>query len=123
MDKSELDNILQRNPLVLVAFLSPGCGACKAAKPKIEQLQSDWVIAMVNINAAQWVSGIDRVPTLRIYHNGAVVKETVGFDKEEIVSSLQGLQTTGSNGVPQLRVRPWPDTENATLFTVKSVKR
>lgn len=122
--KKELSEILQKNPVVLVAFLSPSCGACINAKPKIEELASDWTVVTVNINAPEAPKeGIDRVPTLKIFHSGKQVAEMVGFNREEVVSSLK--KYSSSTQESKLSVRQHPLSDDLTVespFRVKNFR-
>lgn len=102
--RAELQSILKENPLVVVAFLSAGCGACINARPKIESLGEKWVVVIVNVN--KFSDGVTSVPTVRIYQNGTKLYEKVGFDKQKFLTELVKYEVPENAFFKGLDVRP-----------------
>lgn len=90
------DDLVKKNPLVLVDFWAPWCGPCRRVNPIIEELshEMDGKVSFVKVNtdenpdtAARF--GIMSIPTLLLFKGGQKVDQLIGaHPKENIVAAL-----------------------------------
>lgn len=80
---------------VLVDFWADWCAPCKMQMPVLEKLAADYggkfLVAKVNTEEERELAaehGIRSLPTLRLYHQGEVVREVMGAQSEAGVRAL-----------------------------------
>jgi len=85
--------VLKSDKTVLVDFWAPWCGPCKVMGPVLEELASETTTAVVgklNVDDHPEIAeeyGIMSIPTIKIFKNGAVVKEFIGVQAKETLAS------------------------------------
>jgi thioredoxin 2 len=79
--------VLESEPPVLVDFYADWCGPCKVVAPVVDELARTYegklLVAKVDSDQAPQLSlqmGIRGIPTLILFHGGAVVGRVVGAD-------------------------------------------
>ena len=77
---------------ILVDFWSPTCGPCLALSPVLEKLEKDFKgkfkLAKVNVAKSSQnaiVYGVSAVPSIKLFKDGKVVEEFLGYRPEEDV--------------------------------------
>lgn len=89
--------VLNSNIPVLVDFYADWCGPCRMVAPVLEELAqetSDAKIVKVNVDdspqfAAQY--GINSIPSLKVFQDGQVVGEQVGFTNKAQLKAMLGI--------------------------------
>ncbi|MFB6179517.1 MAG: thioredoxin family protein [Halorientalis sp.] len=80
---------------VLVDFYADWCGPCKMLEPTVEAIaaETDATVAKVDIDQLQGLArqhNVQGVPTLKLFHDGELVKELVGVQDEGTLRNLIG---------------------------------
>ena len=99
MSQAEFDALLQTDKLVLIDFYADWCAPCKKMAPYLQEIKTDMAdrVNVVRINADdnQYIVkqlGIDALPVLLIYKNGAAVWKNSGFiEKQDVVAKLEAF--------------------------------
>lgn len=92
MTVQQYQALLQSNSLVFIDFYAPWCAPCKKMMPMMEELKKEYknkiVMDKVNTDGSKELTqflGIQGVPNLVLYKNGAVVYTHTGLvTKEEL---------------------------------------
>ena len=95
------EEVMKSDKPVLVDFWAEWCGPCKALTPVIDELARDYSgkakIGKVNTDENRQISvrfSISAIPTVMLFHNGAVVEKFVGLrGKKEFQTSIDRLIT------------------------------
>jgi len=91
-----LDIVLKSDVPVLVDFYADWCGPCQRLAPVLEELAAETPGArIVKVNVDQSPSlateyGVNSIPSLKVFKNGAVTDQLVGLASK---SQLQSLLT------------------------------
>ena len=92
-DKNFDQEVLKAAKPVLVDFWAPWCGPCLMMAPVLDKLSNDFddklVVAKLDVNeAAHQMIGaryqIQSIPALKLFKNGKVIKEYVGYRNENV---------------------------------------
>ena len=85
------NQIIEKNPIVVVDFWAEWCGPCRAMNPMIEELSSIYenkiVFAKLNVDKNPIIPskyGISSIPTFLIIKNGQVMNSIIGAITQEL---------------------------------------
>jgi thioredoxin 1 len=88
------DIVLQSDVPVLVDFYADWCGPCQRIAPILEELAAEMPqarIVKINVDSNPDLAseyGIDTIPNLKVFKNGAVVDQVVGLAGKSQLRSL-----------------------------------
>lgn len=95
-DANFAKEVLDSEGVVVVDFFATWCAPCKMLAPIIEELSSEMEnvkVFKVDVDESPQVSGqygIQSIPTIKIFKNGAEVDTKVGFiPKEQLKESIE----------------------------------
>lgn len=95
LEKEEELEKLIKEPLVLVDFYANWCGPCQLLSPHLEELEkvNDIKVVKIDVDKHQNLArkyGIMSIPALKIYKNGILSKESIGYlDLEELETLIK----------------------------------
>lgn len=94
ISENEFNDAIQ-NGLTLVDFWAPWCGPCKMQTPILEKVAekvgNKVQILKVNVDNEQNIAaeyGIQSIPTLILFKNGAEIRKMIGLQNETSLVSL-----------------------------------
>lgn len=96
LDNKTFDNFIKNNKKVVVDFFANWCGPCRALAPVFESVSEKvkgYEFAKVDIDKAEDLAlsfGINTIPTIAIFENGALVEKHVGYITEDALIDLIG---------------------------------
>jgi thioredoxin 1 len=90
---AHLEETVGANDVVLVDFYADWCGPCKMIEPTVAEIaaETDAAVAKVDVDAHQQLAaeyGVQGVPTLLLFADGAVAERMVGVKRKEALVSL-----------------------------------
>lgn len=86
--------VLQAEKPVMVDFWATWCGPCRMLSPIVDQLaeeRADAVFGKVNVDEQQELAaqfGIMSIPTVVVFKNGKVVRQTVGAQPKAALEKM-----------------------------------
>ena len=85
--------VLQAEQTVLVDFFATWCGPCKMIAPIVKELADEGKAKVCKIDVDEEPElaiqfGVDSIPTLLIFMNGALVNRAVGYRSKEQLEAL-----------------------------------
>ena len=90
--------VLQAELSVLIDFGATWCGPCRMLAPIIEQIAADradtLTVGTVDVDEQPELAvrfGIESVPTVLLFRNGALTARTVGYQPRESLEKQLGL--------------------------------
>ena len=95
--KSEYDEMLKNNALLMVDYFATWCSPCEMIAPKIEEFAKAFLrikFIKVDVDASRDIyeaEGISAVPTFKLFKDGVKVGEVVGARAEMIKAELEKL--------------------------------
>ena len=91
-DQSFATDVLNNDLPVLVDFWAPWCGPCRMLAPHLETIGAEFegraIVAKINVDEHNQIAmeyGVQGIPKLILFKNGAVVSECVGMPKNTVV--------------------------------------
>ena len=99
LSRDNFSQIVTDQNTVLVDFWATWCGPCRMIAPTIEEIANEFdgkiKVGKVNVDDNMGLAqeyGIEVIPTLIFFKNGAPVKKTTGvLEKQEIVQIINSL--------------------------------
>lgn len=94
-----LQEILEKNPAVVIDFWAEWCGPCRALSPVVDELAEEFgeqvFIGKVNVDENDNSAlryGIRTIPTLIFIKNGEVVDKSIGVvPKADLKAKIENL--------------------------------
>ena len=85
--------VLQAAQTVLVDFFATWCGPCKMIAPIVKELADEGKAKVCKIDVDEQPElairfGVDSIPTLLIFKNGALVNRAVGYRSKDQLEAL-----------------------------------
>ena len=85
--------VLQAEQTVLVDFFATWCGPCKMIAPIVKQIADEGKAKVCKIDVDEQPElairfGVDSIPTLLIFKNGAPVNRAVGYRSKDQLEAL-----------------------------------
>ena len=84
LTNANFKNFINSDEKVIVDFWASWCGPCRMLGPVMEDLEKDFPgrVAKVNVDEEGDIAaafGIQSIPTILVFKNGALVDKTVGY--------------------------------------------
>lgn len=85
--------VLQAAQTVLVDFFATWCGPCKMVAPIVKEIADEGKAKVCKIDVDEQPElairyGVDSIPTLLVFKNGALVNRAVGYRSKEQLEAL-----------------------------------
>ena len=100
----QFEAALRDNRPLVVDCGAKWCGPCRVAHEELEKLASAYPQVRIcsvdidNEDVSDATDGVTKVPTIRVYHAGEVVREKIGADGlAELIESAAVLARTTDN--------------------------
>ncbi|MEK4029943.1 thioredoxin [Pseudobacillus sp. FSL P4-0506] len=94
VNESNFDEVVSSNEVAVIKFGAPWCGPCKMIAPVLDNLSTSMEnvsFGDVNIDESGMLAekfNIMSVPTILIFKNGSVAKQSLGFSPEDKLKDL-----------------------------------
>ncbi|MFC6099710.1 thioredoxin domain-containing protein [Olivibacter domesticus] len=91
----DFDQMLHKNPIVLVDFYADWCIPCKKMEPALNRLKEEYknnvLVYRLNVDEAKALSSklkIEGIPLFHLYKNGKLVKVVEGYQEESALRDM-----------------------------------
>ena len=97
LDGKNFNAFIKENKKVVVDFYATWCGPCRAMAPVFDAVAenvSNFKFAKVDVDKAEELAlsyGINTIPTIAIFENGALVEKSSGYKTQEQLMDLIGV--------------------------------
>jgi thioredoxin 1 len=98
LNKSNFEEVITNNPVVLVDFYADWCGPCKSLHPTLEALATEFndkaIICKINVDHNPELSQmfeVSSIPALFYFKNGELLGKQTGLQPKNMIS--QNLNT------------------------------
>ena len=92
LDNESFDDVV-KNGSWLVDFSATWCGPCKMLELELEEVKNEINILQIDVDKHSDLAskfGIMSVPTLLVYKDGKMIKQSVGYkDKDELLELMK----------------------------------
>lgn len=95
INESEFKELTKQEKLSIIQLSAPWCGACKALKPKMEELSLEQIakanILYLDVDDNPQIAidhGVRSIPTVLFYKKGTLLETVVGNKSKEEIKSL-----------------------------------
>ncbi|MFL5753862.1 MAG: thioredoxin family protein [Bacteroidia bacterium] len=96
---ADFESIIKSNKKVIVKYFADWCGSCKLFSPKFKRLAADerfTDVVFVEVNAEEndatrQMGGVDNLPFMATFKDGALVEGTATSKEEYVVKMLEDL--------------------------------
>ena len=93
-DNNYKEEVLDNEGVVVVDFFATWCAPCKMLAPVLEELQSEMAeikIVKIDVDESPITAskyGVQSIPTIKIFKNGAEVATKMGFMPKEALKEV-----------------------------------
>ncbi len=102
LNKTNFQETISNNDVVLVDFYADWCGPCQVLHPALEALDTEFdgkaLIAKINVDKNPELSqqfGVSSIPALFYFKNGKIVGKQIGLQPKNVLSqNLNKFLTT-----------------------------
>ena len=97
LTEDHLDQLLAKNPMVMVQYGATWCGNCKITKPKFKRMAEEnegvefYYIDAEKLPNSRQFANVSNLPTFAGFVNGSLVKELQGNKLETIQEVLNAV--------------------------------
>ena len=91
VNAQEFNDLISNNGLVFVDFFASWCGPCKMLAPVLEEVASEMAevkVLKIDVDESPETAtkyGVQSIPTIKIYKDGAEVETKVGFMPKDVL--------------------------------------
>lgn len=100
LTKSQFNDLIASDQIVLVDFFAPWCGPCKKMAPYLKEIEKEFAgklkLLKIDVDENETLAAelqIESIPVLQLYQNGKLVWSNIGFTpKEKVLEEINKLK-------------------------------